>query len=121
MTTKKCPCGKGDMHLTTRQKKACVHGVDVNVESEAYVCPRCGIEAGTVIQASHAQRAVSDAYRKKQGLLTGEEIQKLRKERGLDRQQLADLMDVCAESIRKWEEGLIQDHVIDRSLRKILC
>lgn len=121
MAAKKCPCGKGDMHLTIREKKACINGVDVNVESRAYVCPRCGIEAGTVVESSMAQRAVSDAYRKKQGLLTGCEIIELRKKRGLEREQLAALMDVCEDSVRKWEEGLIQDHAIDRLLRKLLC
>lgn len=120
MTTKKCPCGNGDMHLTTREKKTCFNGVDLNVESQAYVCPRCGIEAGSIAHASEAQRCISEAYRRKTGLLTGEDIRRLRMEKGLDYQQLADLMGVCADSIRKWEGGLIQDHVIDKSLRRIL-
>lgn len=121
MTTKKCPCGKGDMHLKTREKKTCINGVDLNVESQAYVCPCCGIEAGTISHASQAQKVISDAYRMKTGLLTGSEIRRLRLEKGLDQKQLADLMGVCADSIQKWENGLIQDHVIDRSLRTILC
>lgn len=121
MSTKKCPCGKGDMALRTREKKTCLNGVDVNVESQAYVCPHCGIEAGTVAHASEAQRRISEAYRKETGLLTGEDIHRLRMEKGLDQKQLADLLGVCADSIRKWEGGLIQDHVIDRSLRRILC
>lgn len=95
--------------------------MDLNVESEAYVCACCGIEAGTVVQASQTQRAISDAYRSKAGLLTGADIRRLRMDKGLDHKQLADLLGLCADSVRKWEEGLIQDHVIDRSLRKVLC
>ena len=121
MSTKKCPCGKGEMHIQTREKNTCVNGVDLCVESQAYVCPCCGIEVGSVGQASAAQRAISDAYRKKTGLLTGDEIRTLRLGKGLNQSQLADLLGVCAESVKKWEAGLVQDHVIDKSLRHILC
>lgn len=121
MTTKKCPCGKGEMHLSTREKKARFNGEDLNVESEAYVCAHCGIEAGTAAQASVCQRAVSEAYRRKVGLLTGDDIRRLRQEKGLSPKQLADLMNVDEDSIRKWEEGLVQDHVADRALRNILA
>jgi putative zinc finger/helix-turn-helix YgiT family protein len=120
MMTKKCPCGKGDMSLTTREKRACVNGVDVDVKSESYVCPCCGIEVGTVVQASAAQKAISDEYRKKTGLLTGDEIKKMRMDRGLSTKQLADLMNICEGSIRKWESSLVQDFTMDKLLRKIL-
>ena len=108
------------MLLTLREKKTCLHGVDLNVTSQTYVCPRCGIEAGSVTHTSQAQRMIAESYRKKVGLLTGEEIRHLREEKGLSHQQLGDLLNVCADSIRKWEEGLVQDHMIDRSLRKVL-
>ncbi|GAB6096138.1 hypothetical protein JCM14469_23910 [Desulfatiferula olefinivorans] len=121
MTTKKCPCGKGEMHLCTREKKARFNGEDVNVASEAYVCAHCGIEAGTAVQASVCQRAVSEAYRRKVGLLTGDEIRRLRLEKRLSPKQLADLLNVAEDSVRKWEEGLVQDHVTDRALRTILA
>jgi putative zinc finger/helix-turn-helix YgiT family protein len=108
------------MNLKVRLKKTCFKGVDVEVESEAYVCPCCGIEVGTVFQASAAQRAISEEYRKKTGLLTGGEIKQLRQARGLSEKQLADLMNVCADSVRKWECGIVQDFTMDRLLRKIL-
>jgi putative zinc finger/helix-turn-helix YgiT family protein len=120
MTKKKCPCGKGEMNLTTREKKTCCNGVDVHVTSGAYVCPCCGIEVGTVVQASEAQKTIADEYRKKTGLLTGDDIKKFRSAKGLSQKQLADLMDVCETSVQKWESGLVQDFTIDKRLRKIL-
>lgn len=120
MTTKKCPCGKGEMNLTTREKKTCCNGVDVHVTSAAYVCPCCGIEVGTVFQASEAQKAIAEEYRKKIGLLTGEDIKKYREERKLSKKQLADLMNVCEDSVQKWESGIVQDFTLDKLLRKIL-
>lgn len=120
MSTRKCPCGKGIMNLSVVEKKAACMGVDVDVKSEAYICPCCGIEIGTVKQASSSQKAIADAYRKKTGLLTGEEINTLRKEKGLSIKQLADLLDVCTGSIEKWEGCIVQDFHKDRLLRKIL-
>lgn len=120
MTTKKCPCGKGEMNLTTREKKTCCNGVDVHVMSSAYVCPCCGIEVGSVVQASEAQKTIADEYRKKTGMLTGDDIKKFRMGRGLSLKQLADLMDVCETSVQKWENGLVQDFIMDKRLRKIL-
>ncbi len=120
MTTKKCPCGKGVMNLTTRDKSTCFKGVDVEVKSEAYVCPCCGIEVGTVTQASAAQKAIADEYRKRTGLLTGEDIRALRAARGLSQKQLADLMNVCEGSIQKWEICIVQDFQMDKLLRKVL-
>lgn len=120
MTTKKCPCGKGVMNLTSRDKRACFNGVDVDVTSDAYVCPCCGIEVGTVVQASAAQKAIADAYRRKTGLLTGDEIRSLRTEKGLSSKQLADLMNVCEASVQKWESCIVQDFQMDRLLRRVL-
>jgi hypothetical protein len=46
---------------------------------EQYVCPACGIKAGTVKQTAEVQKAMADAYRKTVGLLTGNEIIEKRK------------------------------------------
>ncbi|MEE9594948.1 MAG: hypothetical protein V3V92_06060 [Candidatus Hydrothermarchaeales archaeon] len=59
-----CPKGHGSMELKRMEKATTFRGVDVSFEAEAYVCPQCGLEAGTVQSAGAVQRAISDAYRK---------------------------------------------------------
>lgn len=112
-----CPKGHGSMKLRKTEKTITFKGVDVTFEADAYVCPHCGLEAGTVQTAGGIQRAIADAYRKKTNLLTGEEIKALRKGRGLTQQDLADLMHIGIASIKRWETGLIQSRSMDQALR----
>lgn len=120
MKTVSCPKGHGDMKWTKMKKTTTFKGVDVTYEVEAYVCPECGLEAGTVDSAAKIQRAIADAYRKKKTLLTGEEIRSLRQEKGLTQKDLADLVNVGVASIKRWETGLIQSQAMDRLLRTYL-
>ena len=38
---------------------------DREFSADAFICPECGLEAGTVQSAGDIQRAIADAYRKK--------------------------------------------------------
>ena len=112
-----CPKGHGIMELKKMEKATTFRGVNVSFEADAYVCPQCGLEAGTVQSAGAVQRAIADAYRTKMDLLTGEEIKALRKAWGLTQQDLAELMNIGIASIKRWETGLIQSKSMDQALR----
>lgn len=112
-----CPRGHGDMESKRIKRTTNFRGVDIGYETDIYVCTECGLEAATVAQGGATQRAISDAYRKKMNLLTGEEIRTLRRQRGLSQQGLADLINVGVASIKRWETGLIQSKAMDHALR----
>jgi len=117
MKALRCPKGHGIMELKKMEKTTTFKGVDVSFEADAYVCPQCGLEAGTVQSAGAVQRTIADAYREKMDLLTGEEIKALRKARGLTQQDIAELMNIGIASIKRWETGLIQSKSMDQALR----
>lgn len=98
-------------------KEKTFKGVDISYTINAFVCPVCSLEAGTVQSAGHVQRAIADAYRAKVGSLTGREIKSLRKAKGLTQQQLADTMNIGIASIKRWETGMIQTRSMDHALR----
>lgn len=112
-----CPKGHGLMELVRLQKRKTFRGVDIEYAAEAFVCPKCGLEAGTVQSAGKVQRAIADAYREKAELLTSQEIRSLREAKGLTQQQLADVMNVGIASIKRWETGMIQSKSMDHALR----
>lgn len=112
-----CPKGHGPMGLNTVNKEMTFRGVDIAIEVEAYTCPVCGLDAGTVQSAGAVQRALADAYRSKVNLLTGQEIKSLREAKGLTQQQLADRMNVGIASIKRWETGMVQSKSMDHALR----
>ena len=117
MKTLNCPKGHGPIVLKQLQKEKTFKGVDIEYMSAAFVCPECGLEAGTVQTAGEVQRIMADAYRAKVGFLTSQEIKSLRETKGLTQQQLADVMNVGIASIKRWETGMIQSKSMDYALR----
>ena len=117
MKTLDCPKGHGTMDLKTIKKELTFKGVDINIETEAYICPECGLEAGTLQSAGGLQLAIADAYRAKQNLLTSMEIKAFRKSHNLTQAQLADSMNVGIASIKRWESGTVQSASMDQALR----
>lgn len=115
-----CPRGHGAMEHKKLEKQKTFRGVDIEYRVAAFVCPECGLEAGTVQSAGEVQRAIADAYRAKVGLLTGEEIKNLRKAWGLTQQDLADALKIGIASIKRWETGTIQSKSMDHALRTLL-
>jgi len=115
-----CPgCGE-EMELSTIDNKMTFRGVKINYKDHAFVCPGCKMEVSTTEQTGETQRAISDAYRKKVGLLTGTDICENRKKMGLTQKNLADKMSVGIASIKRWEKGIIQTKSMDKALRVAL-
>ena len=115
-----CPNGHGETRATKAKKTMTFRGVDITYQTEHYLCPVCGIEVGSIEQASITQRAISDAYRKTVGLLTSEEIREGRKRLDLTQDDLAQHMCVGIASIKRWEGGIIQTKSMDHALRRAL-
>ena len=112
-----CPKGHGVMELKNVKKEITFKGVDLILDTDSYVCPACGLEAGTTKTAGALQLAIADAYRTKQGLLTSEELKVLRRERHLTQRQLAEIMNIGIASIKRWETGTVQSASMDTALR----
>jgi len=115
-----CPNGHGEMLIKKSYKSMKFRGIDITFQAEHYVCPICGIEAGSIDQASSTQKAISDAYRKEIGLLAGAEIRECRKKLGITQDALARRMNVGIASVKRWEGGLVQSKAMDKALRMAL-
>jgi hypothetical protein len=63
-----CPKGHGPMEEKQLKKQKTFRGVDIEYVADAFICPECGLEAGTVQSAGKVQRAILDAYRKKESV-----------------------------------------------------
>jgi putative zinc finger/helix-turn-helix YgiT family protein len=105
------------MQLRKINKTVSFRGMEIPCRVEAYVCPECGLEAGTVNSTGVIQQELAEVFRKRTGLLTGEEIKSLRKKKGLTQQELADRLKIGVASIKRWETGLIQSKSMDHALR----
>ena len=112
-----CPRGHEKMKLRRIKKMVPFRGLEIPCQVEVHVCPECGLEAGTVHSTGAVQQELAEAFRKRTGLLTGEEIKILRKKKGLTQQELADHLKIGIASVKRWETGLIQSKSMDHALR----
>ena len=56
------------MEQKTVKKQNTFRSVDIEYVADAFICPECGLEAGTVQSAGKVQRAILDAYRKREAV-----------------------------------------------------
>jgi putative zinc finger/helix-turn-helix YgiT family protein len=120
MKTLICPGCHNKLVFQKVKKETRFRGVLVQYEADTYICPVCGLEAGTIETASAVQKAIADAYRKHKGLMTGIEIKTLREFKGWPYQYLAGLLNIQPIMITRWESGLIQPRRMDQQLKKQL-
>ncbi len=116
-----CPSGHGEMKLTHKEKQGGFRGEGISYHLECYICPVCGLEAGTLKQGIAVQKAMGDAYRKKVGLLTSQEIINSRKKMHLTQETLAGRIKVGIASVKRWEGGVVQSKSMDMMLRRALA
>jgi putative zinc finger/helix-turn-helix YgiT family protein len=112
-----CPHDHKKMALEKTIKKMEFRGKNISVPIEQYKCRECGVEAGTIEQATGIQKKIADEYRKSVGLLTGEKIVARRNKLGLTQEELAKRMHVGIASVKRWEGGAIQTQAMDQALR----
>lgn len=112
-----CPKGHGAMEPKKINRTVSFKGIEVNIAENAFVCPTCQLSAGTVQAAGKIQKTIADAYRKQTGLLTGEDIKRLRNEKDMAQADLAEISGFGLASIKRWETGAIQTQSADRTLR----
>lgn len=112
-----CPKGHGAMELKKINRTVPFKGVEVEILEDAFVCPVCRLSAGTVKSAGKIQQNIADAYRKQMGLLTGEDIKRLRNEKSMTQADLARISGFGPASIKRWETGAVQTQSADKTLR----
>lgn len=113
-----CPNDHGEMKTTRQMEAIAFRDKELQVLTEHYACSECGIKVDDLALASRNQRALSDAYRRLSGLLTGDEIVEERRKKGWTQDELASAINVGVASIRRWEKGQIQTKAMDDALRR---
>ncbi|MGD9161054.1 MAG: type II toxin-antitoxin system MqsA family antitoxin [Desulfobacteraceae bacterium] len=112
-----CPNNHGLMAVKTIKKNITFKGEELSFQVDSFVCEECGMEIATIEQAATIQNVISDAYRKKVGLLTGAEIREQREKFGLTQKELSKRAGVGIASIKRWENGIIQTKSMNTSLK----
>lgn len=110
-------CGHLVEAEAVRTVDAELKGDRVSVTLSAPQCMNCGhvVILGRNVRAYH--RAVSEAYRRNVGLLTMDEIDRLRRNLTMTWPEFASYVFVGIATIKRWRRGEIQTQALDRLVR----
>lgn len=116
-----CPsCGEA-MRPSQAALRVQVHGEDVAVKGLRHLrCRACGERLVGLETSKELRRRAYAQYRRDHGLLAAEEIQALREGLGMTQAQLAELLQLGANTISRWEaDRLVQSASMDVLLRLV--
>ena len=120
MTTQKCfECNNGTLIPAVVDLTGTREGEEFTVSVPGLLCSSCGYKTIDNSQSGEFTKAVSDAYRKAHGFLTGAEIRERRsKWLKMSQQGFALYLGrVGVASVKRWESGQIQDRAMDELIR----
>ena len=115
-----CPNDDTRMEVIENAETVPFRGKEITVRAEFFKCPECGLKAQTIPQKARIQELVADKYREEEGLLTSNQIRECRSKLGLTQAELAEKVGVGIASIKRWENGVVQNRSMDQLLRKRL-
>ncbi len=113
-------CRKAGLETRSAELEGEIQGETFSVNCPALVCPKCGYKTIGAGQIQTFMRLLADQFREKHGLLTSEEIKRMRSRKGWSQSELAMKTGAGSASIKRWELGKIQDAAMDRLLRLFL-
>ncbi len=116
-----CPiCGEGTIKVKRKPEAFEYKGQVLTLELTVYSCDVCGEAFFDNEEMKKQQKTIKDFQRKIDGLLTSEEIKRIREKYGLSQRELARILGVAEKSIAKYEAGFVaQSKAMDNLLRVI--
>lgn len=92
-------------------------GLTFDVVVDGMVCEKCKAIQFTDEQSNALRRVTVDKYRKKNGLLTSDEVRKYREDIEMSQAQFSEYLGVGVASIKRWETCFVQDKSQDDLIR----
>ena len=105
--------------VSTIKKSHTIKGVTFEVEQYIGYCNICGHPVNPHELHKKNDIIIYDEYKRRVGLLTSEEIIRIRKKRGMSQADLARFIQCGEKNITRYENGGIQDPVFDFLIRLV--
>ena len=110
-----------NVDFTVNKVKRTLDVRNVKITAEVYecYCNKCGNAVYVETYEKKNDLIVYDAYKKKMGLLTSDEIKLIRAKRGMTQVELAQFLNIGDKDIARYESGAIQTKSIDKMIRMV--
>ena len=119
MKNKICPvCGEGHLHSESELVEFKYKNTKKMLATKYSVCDECDSEIASEDDAKFNKRSVTAFHKTVDGLLTGDELKKIRKILGITQQQASIIFGGGPNSFTKYENGdVIQSAAMDSLIR----
>ena len=116
-----CPRCRTIMKEKSGRLSLPINGEEIMVPDQSHLgCPKCGEVILRLDEVRHLREAAMDTYRKKYGLLSGDEIRSVRERFNLTQADFARLLHLGSNTISRWEAGRnVQTSAMNMLLRLI--
>lgn len=120
---KLCPlCEEGSLREEQEEIQITYKNKRISVQTKHSICDCCEVEHLTTEQARQNKRASIAAKKQAEGLLTGKEVQALRKKLRLDQKQAAQVFGGGPKAFSKYEnDDVMQSAAMDKLMRIALA
>lgn len=115
-----CPvCEAGHLHRVTKDKIFKYKGEGITIQDVVvYACDDCEESLVPKSTMKSTEKTIRDFHRTVDGLLTSEEIKKVRKALGFTQEAFANILGVAPKSFARYENGTVtQNKTTDHLLR----
>jgi putative zinc finger/helix-turn-helix YgiT family protein len=119
-TLERCPVCGGEANLTREVRPLTILGRSVAVEDEFYRCHRCAEEYFHPGMMDAVMRRATAQIREEDGLLTPEQVRRIRRKYGLTQPEFERLLGVGANTVVRWERGTVPQGSAADSLLRLL-
>jgi HTH-type transcriptional regulator/antitoxin MqsA len=114
-----CHCG-GALEVVREREKMKMGSRSAIVEVERLACATCGERFATPDQMREAQRSLATQLRLQEGLLSPDQVRRIRVQYGLTQPEFERLLNVGPKTVVRWERGTVfQNRATDELLRII--
>jgi HTH-type transcriptional regulator/antitoxin MqsA len=113
-------CGQDCATEQRENRTVDVGGYSVTLPDVYFHCSACDEKYHTGIQSKNFDKALIEARRRREGLLSGADIRRIRQSVGLSQAQLESALGIGAKTVIRWENNVgIQSKTVDDVLRLI--
>ncbi len=118
----KCPlCGEGTLERRVKNKTFSYKGEKITIENfVVFYCSECDDSVVPKTSMKSSERTIRDFQKRVDGLLTSDEIRKIREALGFTQEVFANVLGIGLKNFARYENGTVTQHRTTDHLLRVL-
>lgn len=104
--------------VITKKESYNIRGDEITIDADIPVCKNCGAELFDIYLEDNNLRKAYSLYAKMHGLVTPEEIKKIRKKYGLNQELFARILGISRPTLARYENGSLPSEAVSNLIKQ---